>query len=75
MNFTPMGKALIIVGIIIVAVGILLHFGPKIPFLGKLPGDISIKRDGFQFYFPLMSSIILSILISVIIYFIQKLKG
>lgn len=75
MNFTPMGKALIIVGLIIVAVGILLHFGPKIPFLGKLPGDISIKRDGFQFYFPLMSSIILSILISVIIYFIQKLKG
>ncbi|WP_343033814.1 DUF2905 domain-containing protein [Fulvivirga kasyanovii] len=75
MNFTPMGKALIIVGLIIVAVGILLHFGPKIPFLGKLPGDVSIKREGFQFYFPLMTSIILSILISVIIYFIQKLKG
>ena len=70
-----MGKALIIVGLIIVAVGILLHFGPRIPFLGKLPGDISIKREGFQFYFPLMTSIILSILISVIIYFIQKLKG
>ncbi|MBL6446277.1 DUF2905 domain-containing protein [Fulvivirga sp. 29W222] len=70
-----MGKSLIIVGLIIVAVGLFLHFGPKIPYLGKLPGDISIKREGFQFYFPLMTSIILSILISVIIYFIQKLKG
>ncbi|UII33722.1 DUF2905 domain-containing protein [Fulvivirga ulvae] len=70
-----MGKALIIIGLIIIIAGIFLHFGPRIPYLGKLPGDISVKKDGFQFYFPLMTSIILSILISLIIYFIQKLKG
>ena len=70
-----MGRVLIIIGIILVIVGLVLHFGPKIPFLGKLPGDISIKRDGFQFYFPLMTSIVLSILLSLIIYIIQKLKG
>jgi hypothetical protein len=67
-----MGKFLIITGLTIVLVGIAVHFSDKIPFLGRLPGDIRIQRDNFTFYFPLATSILLSILVSVILYFINK---
>ena len=64
---SEIGKIVIIFGIIMVIVGVFLVFSPKIPFMGKLPGDIVIKRDGFTFYFPLATSIIISILITIII--------
>jgi thiosulfate reductase cytochrome b subunit len=70
-----MGKFLIITGLIILLAGIAIHFSDKIPFLGKLPGDIHIRRDNFTFYFPLTTSILLSILVSVILYFITKGKN
>ena len=66
------GKIIILFGIILVAVGMFLVFSPKIPFIGKLPGDILIKRDGFTFYFPLATSIILSIIFTIIINFFTK---
>ncbi|MBI4679689.1 MAG: DUF2905 domain-containing protein, partial [Nitrospirae bacterium] len=66
------GKFLIILGMILAAMGGLLlifkHTG--IPLLGKLPGDIVIKKENFTFYFPLATSIILSIILSLILYFI-----
>ena len=61
------GKIIIIFGIILVVVGIFLVFSPKIPFIGKLPGDILIKKDGITFYFPLATSIIISIILTIII--------
>lgn len=61
-----LGKPLIIFGIILLIVGILLVYTPKIPFLGKLPGDIFIKKDGFTFYAPLATSILLSILLTIL---------
>jgi len=61
------GKFLIILGVIIIALGLLLTFLPKIPYLGKLPGDIYIKKGNFTFYFPLATSIILSILLTIIL--------
>jgi len=61
------GKFLIIAGIIIVIVGILVYLSPKIPYLGKLPGDIRIEKENFRFYFPLTTSIILSILLTLIL--------
>ena len=71
-----MGKFLIIMGMIIAAMGGLLlifkHSG--IPILGKLPGDIIIKKENFTFYFPLATSIILSIILSLILYFIDRGK-
>jgi hypothetical protein len=71
-----MGKFLIILGVIIAAMGGLLlifkHSG--IPILGKLPGDIIIKRENFTFYSPLATSIILSIILSLILYFISGRK-
>jgi hypothetical protein len=62
-----MGKILIIIGIVFVITGILLIFKVPIPF-GKLPGDIAIRGEHMQFYFPIVSCIVLSILFSLIYY-------
>lgn len=70
----PFGKVLIIVGILLVAIGVLTILAPKIPFIGKLPGDIYIKRDNFSFYFPLASSIIMSVILTIILNFILGRK-
>ncbi|MDX1628509.1 MAG: DUF2905 domain-containing protein [Fulvivirga sp.] len=70
-----MGKLLIFVGIILIILGVILYSDIKIPYLGKLPGDIVIKKEGFTMYIPITTSILLSILLTVILYFIQKLKG
>jgi hypothetical protein len=70
-----MGKLLIIVGIVCIAVGVLLIYLPKIPFFGKLPGDISIERENFKFYFPVTTSIVISLLISLILFLYHKLKN
>ena len=66
------GKILIFLGIILTAAGILFTFGAKIPWLGKLPGDICIKKENFTFYFPLATSILLSIALSIIMLFIGR---
>jgi hypothetical protein len=70
-----MGKLLIIVGILCIAVGLFITYGPKFPFLGKLPGDISIERENFKFYFPLTTCILISVIISLIIFLINRFKG
>ncbi len=66
------GKLLIIGGIVMLAAGLLLSFWDKIPLLGKLPGDIIWKGKNFTFYFPVVTSILLSIIISIILYFLKK---
>lgn len=70
MEIQPLGKLLIVVGIFLVVMGILIVLAPKIPYIGRLPGDIHIKRDNFVFYFPLVSSIIVSIILTLILNFI-----
>ena len=71
-EFQPFGKILIIFGGILILLGIFFLFGDKIPFLGKLPGDIIIKKKNFTFYFPIVTSILLSLIISFIIYLFRK---
>ena len=67
-------KLLIIIGVVIAAVGVvlLLFRNTGIPFLGKLPGDILIQKKNYTFYFPIATSILLSILLTLIFYFIGK---
>ena len=65
-------KILILVGGICVVAGIVLLFLGKIPGIGRLPGDIIIKKDNFTFYFPLATSLLLSIVLSLIFYFINR---
>jgi len=66
------GKFLIIVGLLILVLGLLLTFAGKIPFIGKLPGDIMIQKRNFVFYFPLGTSILLSIILSLIFYLLSR---
>ncbi|MFQ6112489.1 MAG: DUF2905 domain-containing protein [bacterium] len=72
LNFDAFGKFLIFVGLLFLAIGVFFVFIKQIPFLGKLPGDILIQKKNFTFYFPITTSIILSILLSVILYFLSK---
>lgn len=61
------GKLLIIVGGLIVVVGIGLTIGPRLPFLGRLPGDIAVDRGNVHFYFPLVTCLILSVILTVVL--------
>jgi len=74
-GFEGLGRTLIIVGIILAGLGLLLAFGERIPFLGKLPGDILIRKDGISFYFPIVSILLLSAVLTVIINFILRFIG
>ncbi len=66
------GKVLIVIGIIIIIMGLLMIAADKLSFIGKLPGDIVIKKKNFIFYFPLATSILLSIILSFVFYFLSK---
>ena len=71
-GFSSFGKILIIVGAMIVIVGVVLAFGAKIPWLGRLPGDFSFKGKNFIFYFPLGTSILISIVLTLVLWLINK---
>ncbi len=65
-GLSPMGKVLVVVGLIIVCIGLVIMFGNKIPLLGRLPGDIHIQKKDFSFYFPITTSIIISIILTIV---------
>ncbi len=69
---SDLGRLLMITGAILLLLGLFLWVGPKIPWLGKLPGDITYKRDGFSFYFPLGTCILLSLILTLILYLFRK---
>lgn len=67
------GKNIIFIGVVIIFIGILLTFSDKLPFsLGKLPGDIVYKKENFSFYFPITTSIIVSVVLSLFFYLFGK---
>ena len=78
-----LGKTLILAGCFLALAGVVLllvekgagsggPLGEWLGWFGKLPGDISVKRDGFSFYFPLTTSILISIVLSLLVYFMSK---
>ena len=76
-EWTTFGRILIGIGLGIVALGVLLIVADRIPglgnaftWLGRLPGDISIKRENFSFYFPIATSIVLSVILSLLFYLV-----
>ncbi len=69
-----LGKIFLILGITLIVAGILLISFHKIPFIGKLPGDILIKKDNFTFYFPMATSIIISIFLTLIFLLFSKFR-
>ncbi|HWP56919.1 MAG TPA: DUF2905 domain-containing protein [Candidatus Acidoferrales bacterium] len=66
------GKILIFLGLTLVLVGVVLSLAPKIPWLGQLPGDIYVKRDNFTFYFPLTTCILISLILSLVLYLFRR---
>jgi len=66
------GKFLVLLGLIVAALGGLLLISGKIPWIGKLPGDIMIQRRNFTFYFPLATSILLSLILTLIFWLMGK---
>ena len=67
-----LGKTLISFGIVLVIVGILVSSSDKLPWLGHLPGDIHIQRGRFNFYFPLTTCIVVSVVISLVAYLFKR---
>jgi hypothetical protein len=66
------GKLLVVIGLGIAGIGVLVLLGGKIPWLGNLPGDIRIQREQFSFYFPLTTGILVSIVLSVILWLLRR---
>ncbi len=71
-GFGPLGKMLILLGVFIILIGIFLVIGDRISWLGRLPGDIIIKKKNFTFYFPIATSIIISIILTLIFTFLSR---
>ena len=69
---TELGKILMVCGGMILVVGVLLTLSGKIPWLGRLPGDIIIQRDNFSFYFPLTTCLLLSLVLSLVVALLRR---
>ncbi len=69
-----LAKLIINLGVILIAVGALLWLFGKLPFIGKLPGDIYIKKGNFSFYAPIVTTLLISLILSIILTIISNLK-
>lgn len=67
-----LGKTLIYLGLLLVVIGVVVSLAAKLPWLGHLPGDISIERERFSFYFPIATCILISVIISLVLYFFRR---
>jgi hypothetical protein len=69
---SDLGRLLIMFGLALVGVGVLLIFAGKLPWLGKLPGDFYYKSDHVTFYFPLVTCLLISIVLSLLLYLFRR---
>ncbi len=72
MSLADLGKLLIGAGFLLVVIGAVLTLAGRLPWLGRLPGDISIQRGQWTFYFPLATSIIVSLLLTLVFWLINR---
>ena len=66
------GRGLILLGVVLVVVGLALTVAGKVPWLGRLPGDIYYKRESFSFYFPLTTSLLISVVLTLLFYLFRR---
>jgi len=71
-GLSALGKLLILLGVFIVLAGVFLLVGEKIPWLGRFPGDILVKREKFTFYFPITTSILISMILTLLFALFRK---
>jgi hypothetical protein len=67
-----LGKTFILLGVVLMVLGLILYLGGKIPWLGRLPGDIYVERERFTFYFPLATGLVISVIITLVLYFFRR---
>jgi hypothetical protein len=73
-DLAPIGRILIGLGIVLVVLGAILVVAPKIPFVGRLPGDIRIERDGLVIYIPLATMLLVSVVLSVLAWLLDRIR-
>ena len=73
MDVSGIGRLLIISGVSLLIAGIVLMLGSKIPFLGRLPGDIVIRKDGFTFFVPIITMLIISVVLTILLNIIFRI--
>jgi hypothetical protein len=71
-DLPQIGRALVAVGLVLLLVGVALMLGPRVPWLGRLPGDILIERPGFRLYFPLATCLLLSLLVTGVLWLLRR---
>jgi hypothetical protein len=74
-DYSGFGWMLLVLGLVIAGVGLVWIVAPSIPWLGRLPGDIRIERENFRFYFPLVTCLLLSLVLSLVLWIIWLLRG
>ncbi len=74
LSMKDMGAMLILFGAVLLIIGILFYLDGGISWLGKLPGDIRIERPGFSFYFPITTGILISIVVSLVIFIVRMFR-
>ena len=62
-----MGRILVVIGAVLLVVGLLVMFADRVPFLGKLPGDVVVRKKNFTFYFPIVTSILVSLVLTLVL--------
>lgn len=67
-----LGKLLVVAGIVLVVLGVLIQLAGRVPWLGRLPGDIVIHRPNFTFYFPLTTCILISVVLSLLLWLLRR---
>ena len=72
LNMSSLGKTLFFFGILLIIVGVIFMFGTKIPWFGRLPGDIYIQKKNFIFFFPITTAILISVIFSIILLLIRR---
>jgi hypothetical protein len=68
----PFGKILLVAGLVLAGIGLILVLSDKIGWIGRLPGDIVIKRENFTFYFPLATCILISVVLTLLFWLFRK---
>ena len=67
-----LGRMLIIAGLVLVAIGLLIGLAPRLPWLGRLPGDILVRRGQFSFFMPITTCLLLSLALSLVLWLLRR---
>lgn len=70
----PLGRTLMLVGLVLLIAGAVVYFAPSLPLLGRLPGDLRVERPGFSFYFPITTCIVISLVVSALLALVSRLR-